>query len=84
MYSDGTSFEEITIQPIKVKELTTTDICHFGWNIWNHFNASDQWEASRFIKTVFYDKLKEVELKTVKKKLKIFEPKSIIQIKEQI
>ncbi|MDR1091123.1 MAG: mobilization protein [Prevotella sp.] len=84
MYSEGTSFEEITIQPIKVKELTTTDICHFGWNIWNHFNVGDQWKAARFIKTVFYDKLKEVELKTIKKKLKIFEPKSIIQIKEQI
>ncbi|MDR1091367.1 MAG: mobilization protein [Prevotella sp.] len=82
MYSEGTSFEKITIQPVKIKELTTTDVCHFGWNIWNHFNVADQWGAAQFLKTVFHEKLKDVELKTIKKKLKIFEPNSTIKIQE--
>jgi hypothetical protein len=84
MYSEETSFEEITIQPIRIKELTTTDVCNFGWNIWNHFDISDQWEIARFLKAVFQDNLKDTDLKTVKKKLKIFEPNSTIKIQESL
>jgi hypothetical protein len=84
IYAAGNDLENITIQPVRVKELTTTDICHFGWNIWNHFDVTDQWEISRFLKTVFEEKLKGIEIKTIKKKLKIFEPNSTIQIQESL
>ncbi len=84
MYAEGNDLENASIQSIKTKELTTIDICHFGWNLWNHFNITDQWGASRFLKKVFEEKLKEMELETVKKKLKIFEPKSTIKIQEDL
>ena len=85
IYSTGNSLNNIAIKPIRIKELTTVDICHFGWNIWNHFkDVGDQWEISQFLKVVFEEKLKDVELKTIKKKLKIFERKCTIQIKESI
>jgi len=85
IYSTGNSLNNIAIKPIRIKELTTVDICHFGWNIWNHFkDVGDQWEISQFLKVVFEEKLKDVELKTIKKKLKIFERKCTIQIKENI
>ena len=84
IYAAGNSIEGKTIQPVRVKDLTTIDICHFGWNIWNHFDITDQWGIARFLKSVFEDKLKDVELKTIKKKLKIFEPNSTIQIQESL
>ncbi|KAA6308896.1 hypothetical protein EZS27_039519, partial [termite gut metagenome] len=71
--------------PIKVdNRLTTTDIFHFGWNIWNHFQVSDQMQMARFLKTVFLYALRDVEVETIKKKLKIFEPNCIIQIRENL
>jgi hypothetical protein len=73
----------ISIKPDN--QLTTTDIYHFGWNIWNHFQVSDQIQMARFLKTVFPYTLREVEdIETIKKKLKIFEPKSKIQIRENL
>lgn len=85
IYSTGTPLNNITIQSIRVKELTTVDICHFGWNIWNHFKPiGGQLEISQLLKTVFEEKLKEVEQETIKKKLKVFESKCIIQIKNQL
>lgn len=66
-------------------QLTTMDIYHFGWNIWNHFQVSDQMQMARFLKTVFAYTLHEVEdIETIKKKLKIFEPKCRIQIQENL
>lgn len=84
MYTVGNSIEGKTILPVRVKDLTTVDICHFGWNIWNHFDVTDQWGIARFLKAVFEEKLKDMELKTIKKKLKIFEPNSTIQIQESL
>lgn len=66
-------------------QLTTIDIYHFGWNIWNHFQISDQMHMARFLKTVFVYTLRDVEdIETIKKKLKIFESKCRIQIKENL
>jgi hypothetical protein len=84
IYTDGNSIEGKTILPVRVKDLTTVDICHYGWNIWNHFDVTDQWGIARFLKAVFKEKLKDMELKTIKKKLKIFEPNSTIQIQESL
>jgi hypothetical protein len=84
MYAEGNNFENLSIQPIQTKGLTTIDICHFGWNIWNHFNTTDQWGVSQFLKKVFEEKMKEMELETVKKKLKIFESKCTIQIQKDL
>lgn len=84
IYAAGNSIEDTTIQSIRVKDLTTVDICHFGWNIWNHFDVTDQWGIARFLKVVFKEKLRDMELKTIKKKLKIFEPNSTIQIQESL
>ncbi len=84
IYAAGNSIENTTIQSIRVKDLTTVDICHFGWNIWNHFDVTDQWGIARFLKVVFKEKLRDMELKTIKKKLKIFEPNSTIQIQESL
>lgn len=84
MYAEGNDFENVSIQSIRTQKLTTLDLCHFGWNIWNHFNISDQWDISQFLKTVFEEKLKEMELETVKKKLKIFESKCTIRIQEDL
>lgn len=84
IYAAGNSIEGKTILPVRVKDLTTVDICHYGWNIWNHFDITDQWKIARFLKAVFKEKLKDMELKTIKKKLKIFEPNSTIQIQESL
>jgi hypothetical protein len=84
LYVDKLGLE--TLQPVKVSEdLTTIDIYHFGWNIWNHFQVSDQMQVARFLKTVFVHTFREVEdIETIKKKLKIFEPKCKIQIQENL
>ncbi len=85
MYAEGNDFENVSVQSIRTKELTNIDICHFGWNILNHFKpTADQWGVSRFLKKVFEEKLKEMELETVKKKLKIFESKCTIQIQKDL
>ena len=66
-------------------QLSTTDIYHFGWNIWNHFPKQDQIQMAEFLKIVFTHTFREVEnTKTIKKKLKIFEPECIIQIQEDL
>jgi len=83
-YADKKELRGITsIKPDN--QLTTMDIYHFGWNIWNHFQVSDQMQMARFLKTVFAYTLREVEdIETIKKKLKIFEPKCRIQIQENL
>lgn len=84
IYVDKLGLE--TLRPVKVSdELTTIDIYHFGWNIWNHFQVSDQMQVARFLKIVFAHTFREVEdIETIKKKLKIFEPKCKIQIQENL
>ena len=74
-----------TMHPIKIgKELSPTDIFHFGWNIWNHFKAGKQIDIARFLKNVFPDILKDVEVETIKSHLKDDELKGVIKIKESL
>ena len=74
-----------TLHPIKIgKELSTTDIFHFGWNIWNYFKAGKQVDIARFLKNVFPDILKDVEVETIKSHLKDDELKGVIKIKESL
>ena len=73
------------LHPIKVsKGLLTIDIFHFGWNIWNHFKVSKQMDIAYFLKKVFPDILKDVEVETIKSHLKDEELKGIIKIRENL
>ena len=74
-----------SLQPIKTnKELSTIDILHFGWNIWNHFKVGKQIDVACFLKKVFPDILKDVEVETIKSHLKDDELKGVIKIQESL
>ena len=71
--------------PIKISnQLTSLDIYHFGWNIWNHFKIGKQDDIVLFLKSVFPHTLRDVEPETIKKHLKDDERKGIIKIQENI
>jgi hypothetical protein len=73
------------LKPIIIKsDLSTLDLLHFGWNIWNHFRISNQNNAAYFLKLVFAIPLKDMEVETIKKHLKDDELKGIIKIQENI
>lgn len=60
------------VKPVRVKELTTYDLCHFGWNIWNHFRPirkNRQEDIAVFLKIVFAQSFKETDIETIRKKL---------------
>jgi hypothetical protein len=83
IYVDKLSFK--TLQHIKTdKDLSTIDILHFGWNIWHHFKVSKQIDVAYFLKKVFPDILKDVEIETIKSHLKDDELKGIIKIRESL
>ena len=72
-------------KPIKINsQLTSLDIYHFGWNIWNHFKIGKQDDIASFLKSVFPHTLRDAEPETIKKHLKDDERKGIIKIKENI
>jgi len=74
-----------SLQPIKInKELSTIDILHYGWNIWNHFKVGKQMDVAHFLKKTFPDILKDVEVETIKSHLKDDELKGIIKIQESL
>lgn len=62
-----------SIIPIRVSDqLHSTDIYHFGWNIWNHFRVSSQSAMASFLKSVFAFTLKDIsDVDTIKKKLRV-------------
>lgn len=73
------------LKPVIVKsDLSTLDLLHFGWNIWNHFRISNQHNAAYFLKLVFAIPLKDMEVETIKKHLKDDELKGIIKIQEDL
>ena len=83
IYADKLSFG--TLHPTRTdRELSTIDIFHFGWNIWNHFKAGKQIDIAHFLKKVFPDVLKDVEIETIKSHLKDDELKGIIRICENL
>ena len=83
MYADKLNFKNLL--PIKTgKELSTIDIFHFGWNIWHYFKVGRQIDIAVFLKKVFPNTLKDVELETIKSHLKDDELKGIIKIRESL
>ncbi|MFT3903886.1 MAG: hypothetical protein QM727_11985 [Niabella sp.] len=81
MYAEKSDFEKI--EPIKVKDLSSLDLYHFGWNIWNHFKPIKQEEVSKLLKMSFFT-LKDIELDSIKSHLKDDPKKGIIKIMEDI
>ncbi len=69
---------------VKVKELASLDIYHFGWNIWNHFKIGKQIDIAYFLKNAFPDILKDVEIETIKRHLKDDELKGTIKIRKSL
>jgi hypothetical protein len=75
---------EKKLKPVKVKELSTIDLLHFGWNIWNFFKPRNQMDIASFLKAVFPDIFRDTEVETIKRHLKDDELKGIIKIRESI
>jgi predicted P-loop ATPase/GTPase len=84
LYSERKELDQIT--PIKVSDqINTTDVYHFGWNIWNHFRISDQNGMAIFLKKVFAPTLKEVsDIETIKKKLRIQDQHCTIKLNSNL
>jgi hypothetical protein len=83
LYSDKLKLENV--RSIKIsKDLSSVDISHFGWNIWNHFNVSKRIEIAVFLKKVFPDILKDLEVESIKSHLKDDELKGIIKIQKSL
>jgi hypothetical protein len=83
LYAERKEFKNLT--PVKVNtQLTTIDIYHFGWNIWNHFKVGKQDNIALFLKIVFAQTLRDIEIETIKKHLKDDEQKGVIKIKTDI
>ncbi len=82
LYSEKTPLQDI--KPITINGLSNLDYYHFGWNIWKHFKVSKQEEVSFFLKTVFANYLKDVEIDTIKSHLKDDERQGIIKIKKNL
>ena len=80
IYSNGDNI----INPVSVKtqDLTKMDLFHFGWNMVNHFKKSKQ-EVAPWLKLVFSD-LKDLELSSITKKLRVESEKGTIKIIEDI
>lgn len=72
------------IQSVEVTELSSIDLYHFGWNIWNHFRIGNQLQMAAFLKNVFPSILGNVETETIKRHLKDDEQRGIIQIRKSL
>ena len=72
------------LKPVKVKELTISDLRHFGWNLWNHFKPRKQEDIAYFLKIVFPDVFRDAEIESIKRHLKDDEKKGMIKIKNVI
>ena len=84
LYSERKELDQIA--PIKVSDqINSTDVYHFGWNIWNHFRISDQNGMAIFLKKVFAPTLKEVsDIETIKKKLRIHDQNCTIKLNSNL
>lgn len=72
------------LNPVKVKELTSIDLRHFGWNIWNYSKPRNQMDIAYFLKIVFPDIFKDAEVDSIKRHLKDDELKGVIKIQEEL
>lgn len=82
LYSEKNNLSNL--KPIRIRGLSNLDLYHFGWNIWKHFNVSNQIEIASFLKSVFAESFKDVEIESIKRHLKDDELKGIIIIKENL
>lgn len=82
VYAVNGDFENL--KSVLINGLTSLDLFHFGWNLWNHFRIRDQRETAVFLKTVFPETLKDIEVESIKKHLKDDERKGIIKIKKDL
>lgn len=55
-------------KPIVTRNLDTYDLCHYGWNIWNHFRTMRQEETSLWLYKSF-ESLQDIEPSTIQKKM---------------
>ncbi len=63
--------------------LTTMDMMHFGWNIAKPFKKPNP-HTAHFLKQVFAQKFKDVEVCTIERKLKYQESQGTIKINENV
>ena len=82
IYVEQIDFENL--KPITVKDLSTLDLYHFGWNIWNYFKVSKQDKVAEFLKITFSESLKDVEVNSIKTHLKDDDHKGIIKINDDL
>jgi len=74
-------------KPVSVTKLGNGDLFHYGWNIWNHFKPvkkNKQEDIAYFLKTLFAQPLKKVEVATIRKKLTFSEGKYKIKIENAL
>ena len=76
--------DEKELKSVKVTELSTLDLRHFGWNIWNYSKPRNQMDIANFLKIVFSDIFTGVEVKSIKRHLKDEELKGTIKIQERL
>lgn len=74
------------VNPIKITVLGTTDLMHFGWNVWNHYRGNNQRiDVAKFLKTVFSQSFTEIdEIITIEKLLTSRKEQGIIKIEKNL
>lgn len=82
LYSKKEKIQDVI--PVAVHTLSNTDLYHFGWNIWRHFDKRPQYDIAIFLKDVFAEAFKLTEPVTIKSHLKDDELKGIIKIKKDL
>lgn len=72
---------------VETKNLSTTDLYHFGWNIWKHFGGSShlyQQEIAVFLKSTF-QKLNKLNIGSIKNHLTDSDTKeTVIKLQEDL
>jgi hypothetical protein len=72
---------------VETKNLSTTDLYHFGWNIWNHFGGRShqyQEEISKFLEN-YFQKLHKYPVRTIKSHLSDPDTKeTVIKLQEDL
>ena len=84
-YYNGFEFDDIEFAI--VHDLSTYDLYHYGWNIWNHFKPTlrnKQETIACFLKAVFAKSLRDIELETIRKKLTFDKGKFKIELNKNI
>ena len=82
LYSEKQQLDNV--KPVKIKSLSNLDLQNFGWNIWNHFNISNQTAIASFLKEVFMESFKDSEVHSIKSHLRNSGKDIIITIKENL